>query len=291
MLSTLAKVVAHSTRIVGYRGAGRLFKPFSQLEPFLSTQGTTPLGRNAKITFPAFDPYWAQYLWTGKTYEPDVDAIFRALAEVPDKVFVDCGANIGYWTTKLSDPRYGFRSFFAVEANPYVFGYLKRNVESNRIPARLLHAAIAERSGETVHIDCTRGHAVGRVGGHGTPVQTVNIASILGTLATSGSEKRPLVVVKLDVEGSEIAAIKGAAAVESELDFLFVYEDWPSHGMPVSAFLLSNGYSVVGVHADGRREALTSVDAILDFNRRSFRGHHPSNLVGMKNPALFTAGK
>lgn len=284
MLSTIAKLVAKSTAIIGYRGAGRLFKPLAAFESFKRSEGTVNLG-SARITFPAFDAYWAQYLWTAKTYEPDVEAIFQSLKHVRGKLLVDCGANIGFWTVKLSDPAYGFSSFIAIEANPYVFDYLRRNVEANHIPAVTYHAAVAETAGRTVHIDCTQGHAVGSVGDKGTPVETVSIDSILRD-AINTSRERPLVIVKLDVEGSEIAGIKGAQRCE-DLDLLFVYEDWPRSGMSVSKYLLSQGYSIFGVHPDGRREALHTLEEVFDFNRRSFPRYHPSNLVATNVSDLY----
>lgn len=288
MLSNIAKLVAQSTGLVGYRGAGRLFKPLAMLKPFKETDGTASLGANRHITFPAFDPYWAQYLWTSKPYEPDVEAIFRSLRHVPGKILVDCGANIGFWTVKLSDPAYGFTSFFAVEANPYVFDYLERNVASNGISAVACHAAIAERAGETVLIDCSQGHAVGAVGDCGTPVQTISIASLLTSRLKNADGQRQLAIVKLDVEGSEIAAVKGAHGVD-DVDLLFVYEDWPRSGLTVSEFLLSEGYSIVGMHTDGEAEHLADLGSIHDFNRRSFPGYHPSNLVATMSPHLFPA--
>lgn len=167
-----------------------------------------------------------------------------------------------------------------------MFDYLKRNIDTNHIRVTPYHAAIAERGGQTVHIDGSQGHAVGTVGDKGTPVQTVNIASLLNSLVDLSDGERRLAVVKLDVEGSEIAAVKGAEDVK-DVDLLFVYEDWPRSGMPVSSFLLSEGYTVVGVHIDGRREELKSLHAAFDFNRRSASGYHPSNLVATRSPAIY----
>lgn len=59
MLSTVAKLMAQSTRVVGYRGVGRLFKPLSAFKPLMQAEGTVRLGPATRLTFPAFDPYWA----------------------------------------------------------------------------------------------------------------------------------------------------------------------------------------------------------------------------------------
>ncbi|MEJ8836228.1 FkbM family methyltransferase [Ramlibacter sp. AN1133] len=279
VLSKLAMAVARSTGIVGYRGAGRIFRRLSHIPAFRDSEGVADLGAR-KITFPAFDPYWAQYLWTRKTYEPDVEAIFQALSPIPHKVLVDCGANIGFWTIKLSNPSYGFDRLIAVEANPYVFEYLRRNVQINGLEVDCRHAAIAEESGHMVHIDGSQGHAVGVVGSVGTPVGTVSLRSLLDGIDG-------LAVVKLDVEGSEVPAIRGGESVRA--DVLYVYEDWPRSGLPVSVHLLGRGYSIIGVHPDGRSERLSSLEAIHDFNRRSAPGYHPANLVATRKPQLYPA--
>jgi FkbM family methyltransferase len=278
-LTTLAKAIARSTRIVGYRGAGRLFRPLSRIQALHDTEGTATLGAR-KITFPAFDPYWAQYLWTSKVYEPDVHAIFRALAPIQNKTLVDCGANIGFWTIKLSDPAYGFQRFIAVEANPYVFEFLRENVQINGLAVDYRHAAIAEDSGKTVHIDGSKGHAVGVVGAIGTPVQTVSLRSLL-----DGVEG--VAVVKLDVEGSEIPAILGGEGVAA--DVMYIYEDWPRSGLPVSKHLLAEGYAIIGVREDGASARLGTAEAVYEFNRSSAPGYHPSNLVATRKPQLYPA--
>lgn len=285
-LSLVARTLARATGIVRHRGIGRLFKPLSKIGFFRSVEGTAQLG-SRKIVFPAFDYYWASFLWPGRTYEPDVEAIFKWLSPIKDKIFVDCGANIGYWTVKLSEPEFGYRRFIAVEANAAVFRYLQKNFAINSIEGSAHLAAIAEESGQTVYLDAADGHAVGTVGRtSGSAVSTVSVSHLIGALDLSSYGGRPLAVVKLDVEGSEIAGIRGALGVEA-VDLLFVYEDWPRSGMTVSKYLLDEGFPIIGVEPGGETRRLQSLEEVLDFNRRTSSGYGPSNLVATRHPERF----
>jgi FkbM family methyltransferase len=286
VLSQVARLAAKSTVITGYRGIGRIFGPLARFGPLRRVPGTASLG-GRRITFPAFDYYWAPYLWTGKTYEPDVAMIFERLAGQPNKVFVDCGANIGYWTVVLSDPRFDFSRFYAVEANPFVFDYLERNVRLNGIECTTAHRAVGERSGEILHLGGGEGHAAGFVGESekGPAVETITIAD----LVRQGPPLPPetLIVVKLDVEGSEIPAIRGASAGMPEGDFLYVFEDWPKSGMGVTEFLLQQGYDVVGISLDGRLSRLASAEEAIAFNSANSVGYRPSNFIGCRSAERF----
>jgi FkbM family methyltransferase len=287
LLSQIARLAAKSTVITGYRGIGRIFAPLARFDALRRVPGSVAVGGGRRVIFPAFDYYWAPYLWTGKTYEPDVEMIFDRLAGQPNKVFVDCGANIGYWTVKLADPRYGFSRFYAVEANPYVYDYLERNVRSNGIECTLAHRAVAERSGQILHLGGGEGHAVGFVGEgeQGPAVETITIAD----LVRQGPPLAPdtLIVVKLDVEGSEVAAIRGASAAMPDGDFLYVFEDWSKSGMVVTEYLLREGWDVVGISLDGRLSRLASVEEAVAFNSANSIGYQPSNFIGCRSADRF----
>lgn len=281
LLSTVARLLARSFFIFGYKGVGRLFGPLSRIKALRDSEGTARLPGQRKIIFPAFDYYWGTFLWTGRTYEPDVEATFERLRAIPNKVLVDCGANIGYWTVRLSDPSHGYRKFYAIEANQFVFRYLEKNVAANGINCEAIRAAIAERAGETVFLGGSELHAVGAVGSKGVPVPTINLSTVL-----RDEPPGAVAVVKLDVEGSEIQAIRGAAGLE-DVNLIYVYEDWPAGGMQVTAFLLEQGYDVVGIDLNGTVSRLRSVEEAIAFNHAMAAGNHPSNLIGCRDVARF----
>jgi FkbM family methyltransferase len=245
-----AAALTRSFEALGLRGAPTLLTYLSKT--VLSRQvATVTLTGGQPISFPAYDPYWARHLYAGVSYEPDVEAIFRRLAG--GRVLIDCGANIGYWSVRATE--LGFSDAIAIEANDELIPLLKRNYQG-----RVIHAAVHSRSGEELHFQGAG--ATGRVGESGATVRSIALADLeVGTPA----------VIKLDVEGAEIAAIEGAAG----MDAIFVYEDWPKSGMPVTRHLLENGYSVSGFDMSPIR---THAEAFA-FNERTTRRYGPSNFV------------
>ena len=83
--------------------------------------------------------------------------------------------------------------------------------------------------------------------------------------------------MKLDIEGAEIAAIEGAQG----MDAIFVYEDWPKSGMPVTRYLLEQGYSLFGFDMT----PITTHAEAFAFNSRTTDVYGPSNFVAMRQDA------
>lgn len=207
-----------------------------------------------RITFPAYDGYWARHLYAGVPYEPDVEIILRRFAT--GRTLIDCGANIGYWSARASE--LGFEDAIAIEANKTLIPFLRRNHSG---PVH--HRAVFARSGEEVHLS-----GEGAAAALGPSGQSV-ISLALNDLGVSGP-----VVVKLDIEGAEIAAIEGA----SRLDAIFVYEDWPRSGLTVTRYFLTEGYRVLGFD-------MTPIRTLRDarnFNARTRTSYGPSNFIAIR---------
>ena len=281
LASTAARTIVRAFERLGLRGAPTLFGLVSRLPGAASSLSRVELPGGGRIRFATFDPYWARYLWGGEPYEPDVELILRRLGAIPGKLLVDCGANIGYWTVRASEPEFGVERAVAVEANPRLIPLLTDNVRSNRIPCEIVHAAIAEEEGRTVLLGHTEHHAVASVGSSGIPVPTVSLAGLIARHRRGGQP----VVVKLDVEGSEIAAMRGAPAA-GDVDVVYVVEDWPRSGMTVVAYLLEAGFAVVGVDPQARAERISSVEEAIAFNRRTTRVYQPSNFIACRADGL-----
>jgi FkbM family methyltransferase len=119
------------------------------------------------------------------------------------RVLIDCGANIGYWSVRHQD--FGFVDSIAIEANPRLIPFLRRNYDG---PVH--HAAVHSCSGQELLF--SGDGALGHVAASGIAVPT---------LALGDLEIRAPVLVKLDVEGAEIEAIEGLG----QLDAVIVYEE------------------------------------------------------------------
>lgn len=211
------------------RGLGRVFPP--QNAVFLR-QGDEP-----PFKIYLNDGYWTRFALYRTDYEPEVAAVLRAAAGHTD-MFCDLGANKGYWSVRAAPLS---TRIHAVEASAETFAALTENV--GNLPNVTRHKrAIHAESGQKLHfLNVPLSHASARIAeaseGADETVETIAIDDLIpgGTAA----------LVKLDVEGAEIAAFEGA---ERALDdgSVFIYED---HGgdaecLP-SAHLLQDGKNSV----------------------------------------------
>lgn len=233
----------------GIRGAPTLLHHLSKLPSLRSQIATVTLSGGQKFSFPAYDQYWCRYLYAGKPYEPDVEDAFRRFGK--GRVLIDCGANIGYWSVRHRE--FGFTDSIAIEANPRLIPLLRRNYGG-----AIHHAAVHSHSGETLLF--SGDGACGRVGASGIPVETLAIADL--------DINRPA-VVKLDVEGAEIAAIEGLG----DVDVILIYEDFPRRGMKVTSFLLERQWKLFN-----GQEAVQSVEQVS----RDLGKGVPLNLIAMR---------
>lgn len=169
------------------------------------------------------DGYWTRFALYRGPYEPEVATVLRAAAGTTP-LFCDLGANKGYWTTRAVPL---FDRVIAVEASAQTFAALRENAA--HLPNVALHrAAIHARSGGVLRFVNTHlSHASARLmdGGPARPgdrIETVPTLSV-DDLVPEGVAA----LIKLDVEGAEIAAIDGAARAIAQ-GAVLIYED---HGM------------------------------------------------------------
>jgi len=189
------------------------------------------------ITFPAYDHYWCRYLYARARYEPDVEAIFRKYGS--GRILIDCGANIGYWSVRHEE--FGFTRSIAIEANPRLLPFLRRNYSGP-----IHHAAVDAVSGRTISFagDGALGH-IDRTAKGDVKVRT---------LALRDLDVEGPAVVKLDIEGAEIPAIEGLG----DMDAMLVYEDFPRQGMKVTRYLFDRGWRLF----DDGMEPIASIEEV-----------------------------
>lgn len=223
MLEKLATVLATSYVRHPYRGYGRLNYMISRV---VGEQVITRRVNDFYFSFDLFDPYWNLLLAKNFIYEPEVKAFLqRQLKQKP--IFVDCGANFGYWTLYALS-HLGDNDCISIEASPKTFEHLKRNVELNNRHPRLINRAISSTHDELISFQTSgRNHAGASISGmkkfknvSATNIRTTDLMSTLGTM----SANRPI-LIKLDVEGAEIDAIKGLGSLVDDARITIIYEE------------------------------------------------------------------
>jgi FkbM family methyltransferase len=241
------------------------------------------------------DRYWIPPILAARGYEPEVAmALSSVLRE--NSCFVDCGANIGWWSifasTRIKVPR----RILAIEASPSVFAQLDENARLNGNAFGTLNAAVWNRTGDELTILTHELHAASSVKSdrsafRGRDSRLERTTSV--TLHDAINEHVEIddgrcdLIVKLDVEGAEIEALEGLGPLLTAISLL-VYED---HGSDptcrVTRAIMRKGFSVFRNHGPGGFREIRTIEEVRDMKRDPRRGYnlfacwpgHPSSQV------------
>jgi FkbM family methyltransferase len=229
-LATGSKISSHFSHR-GYNGCANLLR-----KTLPERNIAIKLNENAVFEFPYGDGYWSKLLNRSYHYEDELEILFRDSADV-DYVLIDCGANYGYWSVLVSSKPYGSHRAIAIEPSSQNFPKLANNARVNADRFELMKCAIGARRG-TANLSGRKHEAfsiAGSVdhGGEQVPVLALDNLIEDGKVASSGKY-----LIKLDVEGVEIEAIKGGTRL-LETDSVILCEEHgndPSH--TVSRYIL-----------------------------------------------------
>jgi FkbM family methyltransferase len=187
-------------------------------------------------------------------YEPGATA--RVLALEPGQVFVDIGANSGYFTI-LAGARVGADGHvFAFEPNPVVHRRLSRHVDMNRMNdrVRVFDVAIADRDADDVNlfISCRTDNsglsslipsvAALASGGLNRDVKVHVSTSRFDSWMRTALLPR-IDLIKIDVEGAELSVLHGMRRTLERLRPQAIVCETPEDG-PAVEFIRSFGYRV-----------------------------------------------
>ena len=242
---------------IGFKGLGRSIARIGRLFP-RGGYVDVPIGRASTIRVDLDDAYWLGPLMKGAGYEPEVEvALARFLR--PGTAFIDCGANIGYWSVIAAERITDLAHVIAVEASPFLVERLRVNAALNADNFQVLHAAVWRTAGETIRLATDRDrHSWGSVSPSVTAelrregFQTMEVSTTTLDAVTQAVNAQRF-IVKLDVEGAEIQALEGARRL-CETDVLFIFEQHSRDtGRTASAFLEA-GFRIFTVVGEGARE-------------------------------------
>ena len=151
----------------------------------------------------------ANTLVRGKFYDGEIIDIAKQYIKKGTSV-IDIGANFGQMTIEFSKAAGSDGEVFSFEAQDFVYRYLQQNIAANNCNnVQLFHNAVWETAGKTMYFpepDLSgpapySGNTV-TVEAKTNPVQTVTIDSI--------DFKKPVSFMKIDIEGADIFALRGA---------------------------------------------------------------------------------
>lgn len=155
--------------------------------------------------------------WIEESGRLDHDRHLHALIEEgikPGWICIDAGALYGDTTIGMCRATGGEGAVFAIEANKMAFDCLSKNAETFQSPTFLLNCALGEsHGGEAVHVmeenvgaskvSDSKNSEPSRIE---TKIKTISIDGLcIDANLTSGID-----FIKLDIEGGEMSALKGA---------------------------------------------------------------------------------
>lgn len=134
-------------------------------------------------------------------------AMLRSLLREGDAI-VDAGAHVGSFTIPLAKAVSPGGAVFAIEANAETYAILNRNLERHGIKSKVFNNGISDVSGAKLYMRFDTGANSGAdslsESGQGPAVETVRIDEV----AT-----QPISLIKIDVEGMEMKALRSAQQV------------------------------------------------------------------------------
>ncbi len=171
-------------------------------------------------------------------------SVMRAVAETvgPGDVFVDAGANIGFFSVFASGLVGSSGRVLAIEMMPDTAGRLRKHVAMNGLMnVKVIEGALSDKAGQGVTARIP-------VGKHGQASITssvvgdgIEVSVLTTTLADVLAEVGEVALMKMDLEGAEVLALRGAGDSLGRVRAI-VFEDWG--GDALAGVLRANGFDV-----------------------------------------------
>ncbi|MBR1198790.1 FkbM family methyltransferase [Bradyrhizobium sp. AUGA SZCCT0240] len=234
------------------------------------------LNADATFAFPYGDGYWSKLLNRTFAYEDELELLFKHSADV-DYTLLDCGANYGYWSVLVSSKPFGSHKAIAIEPSGQNFPKLANNARLNGNRFDVMKCAIGAARG-TARLSGTKHEAFSiagdQTGGEEVPVIALDNLLDDGKVTAGGK-----FLIKLDVEGVEIEAMKGGKRL-LESDSVILCEEHgndPQH--TVSRYILDQTPLKLIVY-DPRSNRLETVTDLSILDRIKVSTHVGYNVFG-----------
>ena len=207
--------------------------------------------RDAEVDVPGFGRFACRArsddLWHVLPFREKIIATAMSARLRPGDVFIDAGANIGVYTVlgaRLVGPS---GLVISIEMMPDTAQRLHSHIELNGLQnVVVVRAALSDEAGLTVKATVQQGKYGQATISSDAPRYGVGeeIEVVTTTLDSIARDvKRPR-MMKIDIEGAEFLALKGAPELLKRLEAI-VYESWNSDGSgtnPVGELLERNGF-------------------------------------------------
>lgn len=210
------------------------------------------------------DDLWHVLPWR----ERRIVQVLRRLLK-PGDVFIDAGANIGVYTVLASGLVGRQGRVLAVEMMPDTAQRLRDSIRLNQLEnVQVIERALSQTAGETFTAVVTPGKfGQARIEAKHENRKEGQVLDVQTTTLDALSEGHAVVrLIKMDLEGAELSAIRGGSSVLSRADAV-IYESWSRRrgaNDPVESELTALGFVVESLDGNNRlavRSGLINTDA------------------------------
>jgi FkbM family methyltransferase len=234
------------------------------------------LNPDATFAFPYGDGYWSKLLNRSFSYEDELELLFKDSVGV-DYTLIDCGANFGYWSVLVSSAPYGAHKAIAIEPSSQNFSKLKHNAEINRNRFEVMNCAIGATRG-IARLSGTK-HEAFSIAGDADDGEVVSVVALDNLLEDGKISPDGKYLIKLDVEGVEIEAIKGGMRLLQRDSVVLCEEHGNDPAHSVSRFILEQTPLKLLVH-DPSTNRLETVTELSILDRIKVSSHVGYNVFG-----------
>jgi FkbM family methyltransferase len=234
------------------------------------------LNSDTVFEFPYGDGYWSKLLNRSYCYEDELELLFRDSIDV-DYTFIDCGANYGYWSVLVSSAPFGSHNVIAIEPSQQNFAKLANNARVNNNRFDLMKCAIGSARG-IAHLTGTKHEAFSIAGANsgGEEVPVIALDNLIDDGKVSATGKY---LIKLDVEGVEIEAIKGGSRLLQTDSVVLCEEHGSDREHTVSRFILEKTPLTLMVY-DPQSSRIETVKELSILDRIKVSTHVGYNVFG-----------
>ena len=242
---------------------------------FVSKKKIVKIKLNSDTYFSFFlkDPYYNRLIYPKFKYEPEIEFLLKKLRDI-DFLFLDAGANYGYWSLLASSKKFNKKKAIALEPLKSNYNFLYKNKLDNKNRFKSLNLGVGEKKKYTKIYYSDQNSNVGasiyKDNNKKLISEKIKIDKIDNILL---NRKEKNLIIKLDVEGSEIKALTGSKNILKK-NCLIIYED---HGQDKyhsnTKYLLKKNFSIFSF--DGKKiYQIRKINELNDIKKIKHKGYN-----------------
>ena len=237
------------------------------------------LNSDTYFSFLLKDPYYNRLIYPKFEYEPEIEFLLKKLRDI-DFLFVDAGANYGYWSLLVSSKKFNKKKAIALEPLKSNYNFLCINRLNNKNRFETLNLGVGEKKKYTKIYykdqNSNVGASIFEDNNKKLFSEKIKIDKIDNILS---NRKEKNLIIKLDVEGSEVKALAGSKNILKK-NCLIIYED---HGQDKrhsnTKYLLKKNYSIYFCN----KNKILNIQNTIELNKIKKQKNVGYNFVATKS--------